>query len=392
MKKLIAMLLCAAMLLAVAAGCANGSDEPATDDPAAADAAENALQAEPGPTENENITERGCIIDFENAFYAFAPETVMMTTTGGLTITWEELFFGLYVSISQALDFMGEITDWNEFLDEGYTIAETVLNMARDHILWFKAVEYGAALHNVSLSPDNLEALREQKDFLIDMYGGLEGLMEFLWFDSGIRSFELFENVLTATHLMGSIREHIFGPESMLLTDEQAEEFFAERDDGFMMAKHILITSGDDPAGARERADEIWERLIEYEGDDIERYFDELMFEYSEDPGLAHAPQGYLFQYFDMVPEFSQATSELEIGQFSQPVESVHGFHIIFRVPLDLDDIPFSFMNMGHFETLRSFAASGLFFDMMDDWFDGLLPNYTEAFNSIVLPEIFMPC
>jgi len=60
--------------------------------------------------------------------------------------------------------------------------------------------------------------------------------------------------------------------------------------------------------------------------------FDTLMFEYSQDPGLASHPGGYIFTDNVMVPEFYQTTRSLEIGEVSGPVETTHGIHIIMRV------------------------------------------------------------
>ena len=400
MKKLILILLCAAMLLAVAAGCAGGADEPAIDESSAAEELPSLDDLENGPddseaepNENGDESERDCfIMDFYGAFHTFDPDTIMMTTAGDLTVTWEELFFGLHIAIMSVLEHLGEITDWYEVFADNMTLAESVLSMAEDHILRFKATEYGANLHGAVLSQEMQTFARIQMDTFIEMYGGEDGFLEFLWYDIGIRRESLFESIFKTYLLMDAIFEEVFGQDNILLTDRMVEDFFAERDDGFMMAKHILVSFGDDPENAQVRADGIWNRLNQYTGDDIELFFDELMREYSEDPGLANFPQGYLFQFFDMVPEFSQGTHELEIGQFSHPIETIHGFHIILRLPLALDEVPISFMNIGRFETLRDFAAMNLFSAMAGDWFDALRPVHTAEFNSIVLSEIFLPC
>ena len=60
--------------------------------------------------------------------------------------------------------------------------------------------------------------------------------------------------------------------------------------------------------------------------------FDTLMFEYSEDPGLASHPGGYIFTDNVMVDEFFEAARNLAIGEVSGPVETMHGIHILQRV------------------------------------------------------------
>ena len=64
--------------------------------------------------------------------------------------------------------------------------------------------------------------------------------------------------------------------------------------------------------------------------------FDTLMHTYSEDiGGLQNHPYGYTFVDWQMVPEFSEGTKALEIGEISDLVQSDFGFHIIQRIEPD---------------------------------------------------------
>lgn len=65
--------------------------------------------------------------------------------------------------------------------------------------------------------------------------------------------------------------------------------------------------------------------------------FDALMNEYSEDPGLANAPDGYVFTTGEMVQEFEDAAFALGEGKISGLVKSPYGYHIIKREPLDFE-------------------------------------------------------
>ena len=68
--------------------------------------------------------------------------------------------------------------------------------------------------------------------------------------------------------------------------------------------------------------------------------FHTLMHTYSQDfGGLMSYPDGYTFEPGVMVPEFTQATQELTIGEISGLVETIHGYHIIKRIEPDLDDV-----------------------------------------------------
>lgn len=61
--------------------------------------------------------------------------------------------------------------------------------------------------------------------------------------------------------------------------------------------------------------------------------FDQLMKQYSADPGLASYPDGYLFTDGDMLESFENAVKSLRFGACSTtPVQSPRGWHIILRL------------------------------------------------------------
>ena len=103
---------------------------------------------------------------------------------------------------------------------------------------------------------------------------------------------------------------------------------------GIYGAKHILFLFSEDRSAEETKtmAEDILARLEA--GED----FDALMNEYSEDTGLESYPDGYTFQEGEMVDEFFEATKALEIGKYSQPVESTYGYHIIMRIEPDHDE------------------------------------------------------
>lgn len=66
--------------------------------------------------------------------------------------------------------------------------------------------------------------------------------------------------------------------------------------------------------------------------------FDTLMHEHSEDTGLAAYPDGYIAYKGQMVEEFEQTALALNVGEISGIVESLYGYHIIMRTPLDPEE------------------------------------------------------
>ena len=88
-------------------------------------------------------------------------------------------------------------------------------------------------------------------------------------------------------------------------------------------AKHILV---DDQATAAAILNQI-------RAAGTLAYFDQLMAQYSTDPGSASNPNGYLFTDGDMVTEFEAAVKALGIDQcYATPVQSQFGWHIILRL------------------------------------------------------------
>jgi len=106
------------------------------------------------------------------------------------------------------------------------------------------------------------------------------------------------------------------------ISDQQLEEYFNANQSEFNIsdeaeARHILVDS-------LEEANEIIGLL------DLGSDFAELAKERSKDPGSKD--QGGNLGFFKpgaMVPEFDEAVFSMEIGQISEPVETMHGFHII---------------------------------------------------------------
>ena len=117
------------------------------------------------------------------------------------------------------------------------------------------------------------------------------------------------------------------------LSDEGLKKYY---NDNYLHAKHILIETIDalatyDDAVIAERkafADSLLARAKA--GED----FDALVKEYSEDPGSIAQPDGYYFIAGQMVPEFENTTRELGIDEIGM-CESVYGYHIIKRLPLE---------------------------------------------------------
>lgn len=109
----------------------------------------------------------------------------------------------------------------------------------------------------------------------------------------------------------------------------------------YYRAKHILVFTEDLETGkkienAEQKIDEVQARIniVLASGEDIKEAFDDLIEQYSEDPGCAKNPNGYFFKDGEMVKEFENAVKSIGIGEVTT-CESEYGYHFVLRLALD---------------------------------------------------------
>ncbi len=125
------------------------------------------------------------------------------------------------------------------------------------------------------------------------------------------------------------------------------EEINAKYNESFFRAKHILVSTLDEEGKPLE-GDALKEKKAlaeEILGKATPANFDSLVDEYSEDPGSATNPDGYVFTEGEMVAEFEDATKALTIGGISGIVETSYGYHIILRLELPTDEADENYIN-----------------------------------------------
>jgi len=387
MKKIIAIL-CVAALLAALAGCDPENRSPSYWD-----------QLNEEPTDGDStggnelpdgLDEYDLVdgIDYLAAFASYEPDTVMINA-GGYAIPWSELFMHMYGYVNYIAQMnAGGPINWLEDIGDGTTVAESVLNYAVENALMYRALEYGAKSNGITLGQEEQNQLQENYQMMLEQYGGEFGLSVALFEYNGCYSLELYNYIAGISMLAGVAFNKLYGEFGESLSDEEVADFTAYG--GYLAAKHILrlLNEEGDDAPLKEIED-IKEQLDSYTGDDLEAFFDELMFKYSEDEGLAEFPDGYLFQYSDMVDEFYYATLAIEPGEYSDIVETAYGYHIVFRLPINFDMIPISSYYQEDVQTLRQTAAYGLFDEALLKWKDSIAPVYTPEFHSIDLSAVF---
>jgi hypothetical protein len=319
------------------------------------------------------------------------PGTVMMTVDGK-DIAWDELLYLIHYNISNFESQGGEITDWSADYSEGVTYQDYILEAAVDNVLQDAAIDYGAGQMGVTLSDEAQAAIQSDWDSQVASAGSEEAFIDQL--EQQHCTKELYLKFAGVSQLAQACFTEMYGENGDKLTDEEIADYTAE--DGYMMVKHILLMTvvtddsgtetpmtDDEKAQVREKMEEILTQLKNYTGDDFDAYFDELMVANSEDPGVNSFPDGYLFTGTDsMYPEFLEAAKALEIGQFSDVVESQKGYHILYKIPLNYDITPMAYSSYGTF-SLRYITAVSMFNSTQDVWIGILDVTYSKAYSAL---------
>lgn len=323
------------------------------------------------------------------AYASFEPDDVVMTINGA-DVRWDEYYCWIYNICSQFEYLYGDI-DWNTLVDDGRTFQQYVRDFAESTLTQYWVIEAKANELSLKLSEDDLASIKSAKASDAANYGGEEGLEAYL--SSVYITDEFYDKILSISYLYPKIFAFYFGENGEVLSDEDTMNYIS--DSGYMHAKHILFMTVDSEGNAisdEEKsarladAQKVLEELRSItDTDERIAKFDELMNELSEDTGLTLNPNGYYFLPGEMVEAFENATKELEENAISDIVESPFGYHIILRLPIDPDEI----LGGGANYTMRGLAASSLFTNMADEWYDSAEILYSDKFSDLDLSTLF---
>lgn len=266
-----------------------------------------------------------------------------VATVGNIKITEGEFKFYLN-SIKNQMSGTELQTDedWQTWELEGEKAIDVAkgraMEIAVENALYIEAAK-AAGFELTEEEEGQLKLIKEQ---VVSGYGDKKQYKEFLKTNNITDSFieMMCESSLYYNKVLKSI-------DVSASTDEASgQKYFdenrAELEVEYRKAKHILFLTVDsitrEPKSieeidaAKKKAEEIYARV--QSGED----YDALMHEFSEDPGLSSAPDGYVFTSGEMVPEFELATDSIGFGQVTLCQSSL-GFHIIKRLPISYADV-----------------------------------------------------
>lgn len=266
-----------------------------------------------------------------------------VATVGDIKITKSEFEFYLESIKNQMYDTeLQTDEDWQNKEIEGKKAIDLAKEKAMDNAVKNALYVQAAEKAGLVLTNEDKKAIENTKQQLITGYGSQKAYNNFLK-EHNITD-DFIEMMCKSSVYYNKIGELVKNESN--ISDSDLEKYFNENKSTFeseiRKAKHILIatknttTNLDKTPEEREEAKKLANEILERakSGED----FDALMNKYSEDPGLAKSPDGYVFGSGEMVPEFEEATDSVGFSEIAF-CESEYGFHIIKRLPITFADV-----------------------------------------------------
>lgn len=258
-----------------------------------------------------------------------SPDAVLLRIDG-VDVTAERYFYWLYNSVSNAAAYCGA-EGFASDAGDGRTYAEICLEFTVEAAKEYALVERWAKEYGLTLTEEELAEVTEQVDAYAEQYG------DFGFQYMGVTR-ETMEYLYTQFSHYDKLKAEVLTEGGALAPTEEELTAYAE-ESGLMMADHILLATSDLATGAAlsdeevkaqyEKAEDILHELREAE--DLPSRFKLMADEYSEDPGRAVYPDGYVFGEGEMLQEFEDAAKTLAVGELSGIVQTSAGYHILLR-------------------------------------------------------------
>lgn len=270
-----------------------------------------------------------------------AKDVVM--TINGEDVTAEEFFYVALERNELLEQYFGKIEDWDEpFADGETTYRKLLSDSILSRLSYIHSVESFAEEYGIELNENDENAIASAKDYIVANYFGTKDNYDAVLKNTYFISDDIFTYTnITVDYLYNKISSTLYDNGYLNYPDENTIKEYID-ENGYMKAAHILIKTVDDDMEPLD--EEIVEQKKKLVYDLYERINDgedffTLLEQYGEDPGMKSNPTGYTFNpNSSFVSEFIDGTAALNIGEYGI-VESMYGYHILYRVEVDLDDM-----------------------------------------------------
>ena len=224
--------------------------------------------------------------------------------------------------------------NWDSQFTEDQTLSQYVKAETDNTVRFYAVMENLAAELGAGLTEEDEAAIAESRASTVEEMGGEEEFNKYLA-EMGIDE-DTFARFSATNYLFENLTDLVLQEGSELYLPAEGYDQYAT------YADHILLSTQDAETGAalseeeiaakRQTAEDLLAQL--QASDDVMTLFGQLADEYSEDPGRASSPDGYIYTPGTMVTVFEDAAAALAPGEISGIVESDYGYHIILRKDL----------------------------------------------------------
>ena len=376
LKRLGALSLSLALTLTALSGCQNGASSSSS--------------------QREEPIDLASVTDPYLTTAGLSGDTVV-ARAGGADITAGSLLYWMAYLVDSSIQAPSSMdTVWELDMGNGQTFEQGILDAALNNAALYALLPIQAQAEGISVSPDLSQQVSNLMTSMETEAGSAELLDHSLWYNALTR--DLYTTLFEVNDLNSQLQEKLYGEGSSgYPTDDQVRSFAEGQ--GYYRAKHILLKTVDtnspltdengNPTGEYAPLDEatvaekkaLAEDLLAQlqAAGDKEALFDQLMAQYSEDTasdGSLNGADGYVASPGQMVAPFEEAAQALSDGEVSGIVESVYGYHIILRLPLDPADF-------------RSGYIAQQMTDLRQGWLDANPVETTEAFAQVDPPAFY---
>ena len=381
-NRLGALSLSLALSLAALSGCQGGQPGASGDGSGAGSAA---LLTEP--------VDLASVTDLYLTTAGVSGDTVV-ARAGEAEVTADSLLYWLAYAVDSSLQNTENMDMiWDMDMGNGQTFEEGLMEGALNNAALYALLPIQAGQEGLATSPELQQETAELLASMEEESGGPEQLKYTLWY-SGLTQ-DLYASLFEVNDLNAQLQEKLYGEGTEGYPTDEAVLAYAQDDLGYYRAKHILLKTVDtnqpltDESGAytgeyqpldeatvaekRALAEELLAQLQAAGESEREALFDQLMEEHSEDTasdGTSNGADGYVAAPGQMVEPFEEAALALEDGEISGIVESVYGYHIILRLPLNPSDF-------------RDTYIAQQMTDLRQSWLDAGEPQPTQAMEQI---------